>query len=143
MHCKQQILTSKYFGKVQMVVIWGSDSEYFQQVLPQIEKEMGIRVQRLSDEARIPIRGSKLAAGYDFYSLEDTCILANDQNLVKIGLAIAVPEETYTRLAPRSGLATKGISVDTGVVDSNFRGEVKVLLINHGTTGTRLGKEIA
>ena len=49
-HRKQQILKPKHFGKFQIAVIWGSDSEQLQQVLPQVEKEMGIRVQRLSEE---------------------------------------------------------------------------------------------
>jgi len=51
---------------------------------------------------------------------------------VKIGLAVAVPEGTYGRIAPRSGLATKSITVDEGVIDADYRGEVKVLLVNHG-----------
>jgi len=50
---------------------------------------------------------------------------------VNIGLAIAVPEGTYGHIAPRSGLATKGITVDAGVIDPDYRGEVKVLLVNH------------
>jgi len=80
-----------------------------------MEKETGIRVQRLSEDARIATKWSKLAAGHDLYTSEDINILANNRALVKIGLAIAVPEGTYGRIAPRSGLATKGISVDAGV----------------------------
>jgi dUTP pyrophosphatase len=130
-HREQQILQPKHFGKYQISVIWGSGSQQLQQGLPQIEKETGIRIQRLSEEARIPTRGSRLAAGHDLYSIEDILIPCNNRALVKIGLAIAVPEGTYGRIAPRSGLATKGISVDAGVIDADYRGEVKVLLVNH------------
>ena len=83
-------------------------------------------------KAQITTKGSKLAAGHDLYSIEDILIPANSRALVKIGLAVAVPEGTYGRIAPRSGLATKSITVDEGVIDADYRGEVKVLLVNHG-----------
>ena len=58
---------------------------------------------------------------------------------------MAVPEGTYGRIAPRSCLATKGISVDAGVIDADYRGEVKVLLVNHNSTEyeVRKGDRIA
>ena len=51
-----------------------------------------------------------------------------------LGLLHAVPNGTYGRIAPRSGLATKGILVDAGVINADYRGELKVLLVNHGTS---------
>ena len=93
---------------------------------------MGIQVQRHTENAGIPIRGSKSSAGYDLYTSEDTRISANSRILLKIGLAIAVPEGTYDHIVPRSGLATKGILVDAGVIDADYRGEIKILLVNHG-----------
>ena len=131
-HHEQQILKPKNFTKYQIAVIWGSGSQQLQQVLPQAEEELGIRVQRLFKEARIPTRGSNSVAGHDLYSSEDTHIPANNRALVKISLAIVVLEGTYGRIAPTSGLATKGISVDAGVIDADYRGEIKVLLVNHG-----------
>jgi len=64
---------------------------------------------------------------------------------VKIGLAVAVPEGTYRRIAPRSGLATTGITVDAGVIDVDYRSEVKVLLVNHGKLDyeVKIGERIA
>jgi len=97
-----------------------------------MEKEIAIRIQRLDKQAQIPTKGSKLAAGHDLYSIEDILIPANNRALVKIGLAIAVPEGTYSGIAPRSGLASKGITVDVVVIDADYRGEVNVLLVNHG-----------
>jgi len=99
-HHEQPILQPKHFGKFQITVVWGSNAEQLQQGLPQMEKETGIRVQRLAEDARIPTKGSKLAVGHNLYSSEDINILANNQALVKIGLAIAVPEGTYGRIAP-------------------------------------------
>jgi len=106
---------------------------------------MRIRIQRLDKKARIPTNGSKLAAGHDLYSIEDILIPANSRVLVKIGLAVAVPEGTYGRIAPRSGLATKGITVEAGVIDADYRGEVKVQLVNHGKLEyeVKIGERIA
>jgi len=57
-----------------------------------------------------------------------------------IGLAIAVPEGNYGCIAPRSGLATKRISVGAEVIDSDYRGEVKVLLVNYNSVNYQVRK---
>jgi len=55
-----------------------------------------------------------------------------DRTVVPTGIAVAVPGGTYGRVAPRSGLAAKsGIDVGAGVVDADYRGELKVVLFNH------------
>jgi dUTP pyrophosphatase len=90
-------------------------------------------VQRLHSAARLPWRGSDEAAGYDVCSIEDVRIDVGAYVRVRTGLAIRVPESTYGRIAPRSGLAAKhGIDVLAGVVDRDYTGEVVVILINHG-----------
>ncbi|PPR03878.1 hypothetical protein CVT26_000876 [Gymnopilus dilepis] len=88
-------------------------------------------IKRLSDKARIPTRGSPLAAGYDLYSAERKVIPAHGKALVDTQLSIAVPAGTYGRVAPRSGLASK-FMIDTGagVIDADYRGVVFVLLFN-------------
>ncbi|KAL2218686.1 putative Dut [Thermoascus aurantiacus ATCC 26904] len=88
-------------------------------------------VKKLSEKGRAPTRGSAFAAGYDLYSAKDTVIPAKGKGLVDTGIAIAVPEGTYGRIAPRSGLAAKNfIDTGAGVIDADYRGEVKVLLFN-------------
>jgi dUTP pyrophosphatase len=88
-------------------------------------------VQYLTESAKAPTRGSQLAAGYDLYSSEEKVIKAGERALVSTGLAIAVPEGTYGRVAPRSGLAVKhGLDCGAGVIDADYRGEVRVLLFN-------------
>merc|ERR1712079_780102 len=65
---------------------------------------------------------------------EPVTIHAGGRGIVKTGLTIAIPEGTYARIAPRSGLAVKrGLHVGAGVVDFDYRGEVGVVLFNHGT----------
>ncbi|EPQ59618.1 dUTP diphosphatase [Gloeophyllum trabeum ATCC 11539] len=89
-------------------------------------------IKRLSDNAKLPTRGSALAAGYDLYSAEKKTIPARGKALVDTQISIAVPAGTYGRVAPRSGLASK-FMIDTGagVIDADYRGVVFVLLFNH------------
>lgn len=94
-----------------------------------------LRVKKLSENAIIPTRGSEFAAGFDLSSAVDTIIPARGKGIVKTDLAIAIPELTYARIAPRSGLAWKNfIDTGAGVVDYDYRGNVGVILFNHGDT---------
>ncbi|XP_047967302.1 deoxyuridine 5'-triphosphate nucleotidohydrolase [Salvia hispanica] len=91
-----------------------------------------LRVKRLSEKAILPSRGSPLSAGYDLSSAVETKVPARGKALVPTDLSIAVPEGTYARIAPRSGLAWKhSIDVGAGVVDADYRGPVGVILFNH------------
>ena len=81
----------------------------------------------------MPTKGSRMAAGHDLYAMENIHIPARGQVLVETGLAIGLLKGTYARIAPRSGLASKKrISVGGGVIDADYTGEVKVILINQG-----------
>lgn len=91
-----------------------------------------LKVHLLNSRAKLPERKSAGAAGYDLCASEDSLIEANGHQLVATGIAMQCPEGTYARVAPRSGLAVRGIHVGAGVVDHDYRGEVKVLLVNLG-----------
>ena len=79
----------------------------------------------------VPVKGSPFAAGYDMHALTDATVPARGKVLVSTGIAMAIPEGNYGRIAPRSGLAAKhSIDVGAGVIDCDYRGEVKVLLFN-------------
>jgi dUTP pyrophosphatase len=68
-------------------------------------------------------------------SAHETTIPGRGKALVETDLAIAVPGGTYGRIAPRSGLASKNhIDTGAGVIDADYRGQVKVLLFNHAGT---------
>eukprot|EP00249_Psilotum_nudum_P030423 c43025_g1_i1 orf=305-913(-) len=89
-------------------------------------------VKRLCESATLPVRGSLLAAGYDLASAFGSVVPARGKELVKTGLSISIPEGTYGRIAPRSGLALKhSIDVGAGVIDADYRGPVDVILFNH------------
>ncbi len=88
---------------------------------------------RLDPRATLPTRGSSQAAGLDINSIEDVAIQPSQRALVRTGLAVAIPEGYYGRIAPRSGLATKkGLNVLAGVIDADYRGEIGCLLHNAG-----------
>lgn len=88
---------------------------------------------RMSPEATLFSRQSDGAAGYDIYSSVDMEIQPGLRDVVKTSIALAVPDGYYGRIAPRSGLAVKkGIRVEAGVIDSDYRGEIVVCLSNAG-----------
>jgi dUTP pyrophosphatase len=88
---------------------------------------------KLDPLAVLPTRGSSYAAGLDLYSIEAVTLNPQERRLVPTGLAVAIPEGFYGRIAPRSGLATKnGLDVMAGVIDADYRGEIRCLLYNAG-----------
>ncbi|KAM3512372.1 hypothetical protein MY11210_004011 [Beauveria gryllotalpidicola] len=96
------------------------------------EQIPSLQVKKLSPAGRLPTRGSAFAAGYDLYAAKDTTVPARGKALVDTDISIAVPAGTYGRIAPRSGLASKHfIDTGAGVIDADYRGQVKVLLFNH------------
>jgi dUTP pyrophosphatase len=91
-------------------------------------------VQQLCPDAYLPTRGTTGAVGQDLYAVTEHDIRAGERALVSTRLAIGVPGDTYGQIAPRSGLALRqGVTVGTGVIDPDYRGEVKVLQFNHGS----------
>lgn len=91
-------------------------------------------VKKFVPQAMMPRKGRPGDAGWDLSSAGDTVVPAHCWKLVDTGIGITVPDGTYGRVAPRSGVSTKGISVNAGVVDKTYTGPVKVLLVNHGDT---------
>lgn len=117
-------------------------------------------VQRLYEDAILPWKGSTDAAGYDLHAhsyafmedgtigdtvkLDDEHVLvipANSRCLVKTGVAVSVPDRCYGRVAPRSGLALKGINVGAGVIDKDYTGEVGVILFNINSEPFQIKKD--
>ena len=96
-----------------------------------------IRVRKLHPEAIIPTKGSDRAACWDIYSLYSYNLLIGEPTLVGTGLSIEVPEGYFLDLRPRSGLSSKGITIlnSPGTIDSDYRGELKVILINNSRYG--------
>ena len=105
-----------------------------------------VKVKKLCNNAKLPVRGSTGATGYDLAAAQTVVVVAHGKVLVKIGLSISMLTGCYGRIVPRSGLALKKfIDVGPGVVDEDYRGELGVVLFNFGEDDfkTNMGDKIA
>jgi dUTP pyrophosphatase len=95
-----------------------------------------LAIQLLHPDARPPVRTRAGDAGYDLSCVEAFSLAPGERAMVPTGVAVAIPPGMCGLVLPRSGLAIKyGISCVNapGLVDPNYRGELRVILINHGT----------
>ena len=87
--------------------------------------------EKLSDNAIIPTKAYKEAAGYDLYSAYDYYIPPKGKKLVVTDIRIKVPKGSYGRIAPKSGLAIKHfIDVGGGVIDRDYTGNITIIVFN-------------
>lgn len=106
-------------------------------------KLIAVPVQRLHSDAILPTYAHKGDAGADIYSYYDLSISPGGRALAYTGIAFAIPDGYVGLVHPRSGLAARlGVTVlnAPGTVDSGYRGEIMVNLINHGSTTVRIRK---
>ena len=88
----------------------------------------------VNDLATIPTRGTPGSAGLDLYSCEEGEIDIMERKLIGTGIKVILPESSFGRIASRSGLSLNyDLDVCAGIVDQDYRGEIKVLLMNNGT----------
>jgi len=108
---------------------------------------MNIKIQKAHEDAIIPKYQTKGAAGFDFHAIEDFTLLEGQTSLIKTGLVFEVPEGYELQIRSRSGLALKhGVFVlnGPGTIDSDYRGEVGIILTNAGKNFTiKKGDRIA
>jgi dUTP pyrophosphatase len=96
---------------------------------------MDMRVKKLDPTARLPAYARPGDAGLDLFANEAAVLEPGGSRLVRTGIAIELPPETEAQVRPRSGLAARhGVTVlnTPGTIDAGYRGEVGVILINHG-----------
>jgi len=116
--------------------------------LPKVQAKNGptandqsVRVKKRSADARAPMQESAREAGHDLYSIEGTDVPARGQAIVGTGIAIGLLHNTYERITPRSSLGVKQrLTTNAGLIDSDYRGEVKVVLANLGAKPHRVEK---
>ena len=109
---------------------------------------MKVKVLRLNKSAQLPTYAHEDDAGLDLRAIAPQTISPHETALVKTGIAIELPKGTEAQVRPRSGLALKhGITVlnTPGTIDAGYRGEVAVILINHGKSAfqVEVGMRIA
>ena len=94
---------------------------------------MTLRFTRLSDEARAPAQSHAGDAGYDLFASEAALLGPGERASVGTGIAVAIPDGCAGLVLPRSGLARRhgiGLANAPGLIDSGYRGELRVLLLN-------------
>lgn len=90
-----------------------------------------INVKLLNEDAKIPTKAHDSDAGWDLYAAEDMKIPNGMRKTIKTGVSIAIPDGYSGLIWPRSGLSVKfGVDVLAGVVDTGYRGEIMVCLLN-------------
>lgn len=104
-----------------------------------------ILIKKLHSDVNIPKYETEGSSGLDLeaYIEKDLRLLSGERKLVSTGVSVAMPNNFEIQIRPRSGLAYKnGISVvnTPGTIDSDYRGEIKVLLINLGTEAVTIKK---
>ncbi|MGB3191671.1 MAG: dUTP diphosphatase [Limnoraphis sp.] len=104
---------------------------------------MKIKILRLNEAAVVPKYAHPNDAGMDLYSIEEQEILPGESKLIHTGISIELSPGTEAQVRPRSGLALKHqITVlnTPGTIDADYRGEIGVILINHGKTTFNINK---
>ncbi len=94
-----------------------------------------LKIKKMNEDAIIPNFAHKGDAGMDLYSIEEVIIPPTESRLIKTGISIALPKNTEAQVRPRSGLALKySVTVlnTPGTIDEGYRGEIGIILINHG-----------
>jgi len=82
--------------------------------------------------AVIPSRGTFNSAGLDLNASEDAVVYPQERKLISTGVSCEFPPNTYGRIGARSGLSLKGIDIGAGIIDPDYTGILKVLIINNG-----------
>ena len=94
-----------------------------------------VKIKLMNNDSILPSYANKGDAGLDLFSVEEKVIQPGQTALIHTGIAIELPEGTEAQIRPRSGLALKHsvtLLNSPGTIDSGYRGEIKVIVINHG-----------
>lgn len=100
-----------------------------------VASDLTIKYQKLHPKAKSPTRATPGAAGYDIYSLEEVRIRPGQTKLLRTGLAMEIPKDYFTMIAPRSSLCLKqhlDMPQSVGICDEDFVGEYMVVYRNIG-----------
>lgn len=104
-----------------------------------------IKIKLLNRDAKIPVKATDDSSGFDIFSCEDCILKKKSYKLISTGITIELEKGMEAQIRPRSGLAFKnGITVlnSPGTIDADYRGEVKIILINHSNIDFQIKKEM-
>jgi len=86
---------------------------------------------KMDNIAKLPIKATTDSAGYDLYSAEAKVIEPGNRSFISTKIKIQMPKQCFGQLLSRSSLAKQGVDVAAGLIDSDYTGEIKVLLVNN------------
>ena len=104
-----------------------------------------VKVKLIHKDAMLPFQANPGDAGLDLFAVEEKLIKPGEAELIRTGIILELPEGTEAQVRPRSGLALKhSVTVlnSPGTIDEGYRGEVKVILINHGKEEFKVEKRM-
>ncbi|MBR3119303.1 MULTISPECIES: dUTP diphosphatase [Oceanobacillus] len=104
-----------------------------------------LKIKLIHEDAKMPYRANEGDAGLDLFSIEEEIIKAGEAALIRTGIQMELPKGTEAQVRPRSGLALKhAITVlnSPGTIDEGYRGEIKIILINHGKEDFKVEKQM-
>ena len=97
-----------------------------------MSKQITVKYYSVSEFAKEPYQATEDSAGYDLFAAETKTILPKSVGIISLDLRWAIPTGFYEKLFPRSGiLKDHFVTIDAGVIDADFRGIIKVLILNH------------
>lgn len=99
-----------------------------------------VKIKKLNPEAKIPTYAIPHAAGFDIYSLEDHEFYPSETYAVSTGIALEIPEGKACFIWDRSGMGFKGMHRFAGLLDSDYRGEYKIILFNSTKNNFKINK---
>ena len=109
-------------------------------------KPLKVKVLKNNPRAQLPLQATPTAVGFDVFSTTSFRIPGYSKKKAPLGISLEIPHDYYVQISERSGLAVReNIFIKAGVIDPDYRGEVSVVLANHGATpiDIALGEKIA
>jgi dUTP pyrophosphatase len=111
-----------------------SQEKTYESLSNNCKNRVALKIKKLEPDAIIPTKGTPGAAGYDLYSYEVGYILPRSHVMVSTKISMEIPDGYCGLIWSRSGLSVKnGIETGAGVIDADYRNEVKIVLHNHST----------
>jgi dUTP pyrophosphatase len=104
-----------------------------------------LKIKLINKDALLPFQANPGDAGLDLFSVEEKIIKSGEVELISTGIIIELPEGTEAQVRPRSGLALRHsvtLLNSPGTIDEGYRGEIKVILINHGKEDFKVEKQM-
>lgn len=123
--------------KEMLHLMFGSTLEIIEQLVVSGRTSISVKITKLNPEAIIPQYAHPTDAGADICAIEETLIEVGETVAVDTGLAVAIPPGYMIQIYPRSGLSAKTglrIANSVGIIDTDYRGPLKVLITNTGST---------